>query len=164
LLVTGNYRIDDYGMTRHAGWGFDSTLVVEEPGKSYRVTPTYTPDQARSLSAQTLRTAPVFRHYPGYLVGTAELTSQQINELLAMGFPALTPSAGNTSVAVFTPPGEPTRSFNLDTPPFKPNGWPREYMPDPNHARRWLHNDVRAMAYVYTYKVLDAIAEKGDLQ
>lgn len=49
---------------------------------------------------------------------------------------------------------------NFDMSNFK-NGWPRDHA---HYDERWLHSDVREMAYLYIYKLFDDIAGRGGVQ
>ena len=81
------------------------------------------------------------------------------NELLAKGIPALSPAAGKTFLSPLTS----SRNFNMNTD-FKPEGgtWPR----DNNHLykQRWLHSDLKNLAYFYVHKLFDQLVQEGGVQ
>jgi hypothetical protein len=144
------------GGTPHAGWGFNSTVTGPNGEGEYEVVPVYTVTQANAATDSQLQTNPVFRVYPDWLVGTNALSQAQQNEMLAMGMPALTPSAGRVSVGAFG-----SDQHNLNTSAFKGDGWPDRGDPA---FEDWKHNDLKAMAYVYTYKLFRKIVEEGGLE
>ncbi len=78
------------------------------------------------------------------------------NELLAVAIPALSPAAGKTVTGV----PDRNRNMNVD---FKPtNGdWGRDGMP---YYKRWLHSDMKVMAYLYTHLLFDKLVDEGDLK
>ena len=123
----------------------------------------YTPTQAVVATEAMLRTNSVFRcDEPSWLVGTNVLTQTQQNEMLAKGIPALTPSAGNTEMDSFEDVQFDLNTGGTSTNSFKPNGWPR---PDIEpYKLRWLHNDIRKMAFLYTYRAYQRMVELGELK
>ena len=83
------------------------------------------------------------------------LTDEAVNEMLAMGLPAMSPSAGQTNIATILP----AKNINIST--LDVNGWPRNEQP---YLQRWLHNDCRSMAYLYTFKLFEELITKGELK
>jgi len=79
------------------------------------------------------------------------------NELLAKGIPALSPAAGKTFLSPLTS----SRNFNMNTD-FKPEGglWGRNHK---DYGKRWLHSDMKDMAYFYTHKLYKELVELGGL-
>jgi hypothetical protein len=157
--------LSNWGGTTTAGWGVE-TMWTPEPDSEghYSVVPVYSPEAASAATPSQLATNPVFRHTPTWLVGTNVLTQIQQNEMLAKGIPALTPSAGRTPMTGAFLSG---KRFDLNTGgtstnSFKPNGWPR---PDIEpYKLRWLHNDIRKMAFLYTYRAYQRMVELGELK
>ncbi len=76
-------------------------------------------------------------------------------ELLAEAFPARTNPAGRNPVGIFNTPSQ---SRNFDMVVMK-NGW----FTEAKNGKRWLHSDIRDVAYAYTYKVYDKFTELGEL-
>jgi hypothetical protein len=102
--------------------------------------------------------APVFlKNPPGMF--TNSIPAALRNELLAKGIPALSPAAGKTFLSPLTS----SRNFNMNTD-FKPEGgtWPR----DNNHLykQRWLHSDLKNLAYFYVHKLFDQLVQEGGVQ
>ena len=147
------------GATQHAGWGF-SWLPIQwvEGSSTFDVSPLYVRG-VNAIPTWVLRQQPVFRRdVPTWLVGPNDLTQEQINEMLAMGIPALSPALG--TVAITSGFGA-NRQVNLNfEDDFKPNGWPTRV----TFGQDWMHNDIRNVAYFYNYKLFDNIVENGDLK
>ena len=155
-----------FGGTAEAGWGFEETVVQSQTSgdeEQFSLTPIYTDAAgANAASDSNLRTNPVFKHTPDWLVGTNALAPAQINYMLGMGIPALTPSSGRTFVSSFGS----QRQVNLNTTVgvstgYKPNGWPNRGDPD---FQNWLHNDIKDVAYFFTYKLFDKVVDAGGLK
>ncbi len=157
-----------FGGTAEAGWGvaYTSIQTEDEDGNyEYHVVPIYTNAAgANAASDDSLRSSPVFKHSPDWLVSTNALSQGQLNFMLGMGIPALTPSIGRTQLPLDIIPLD--RQKDLNSPVntgFKPNGWPADGHTGPFDAR-WLHNDMKDVAYFYTYKLFDNIADVGGLK
>ncbi|MFO7871008.1 MAG: hypothetical protein R6V03_06200, partial [Kiritimatiellia bacterium] len=135
------------GGTTWAGWGFQRDLL------GFVI---YPPAQANAATDEELREYPVFLRNPGDML-SSNIVPDTVNEILARGIPAMSPAAGVNKMA--TIPVE--KNADLDSKDYKPNGWPRNHE---TYVDRWLHSDVKNMAYLYTYKVFKEIAEKGELK
>lgn len=76
---------------------------------------------------------------------------------LAFGIPALSPPAGRTSLQTAGIP-----SFDMNSSTYKPNG-----LPSQGHggglSNRWLHSDIKNLAFPYAWKVFQKIVEEGNL-
>jgi len=85
-----------------------------------------------------------------------------INEILAKGIPALSPPAGHEPIELIELEYK-SELDNLDmnNSKIRGNGWPRLHE---TWKRRWLHNDIRNMAFLYTYEVFNKIVETGGLK
>jgi len=154
-----------FGGTAEAGWGVAYTTVRTEETDGqylYQVLPIYTNAAgANGASDEDLRARPVFKHTPLWLVGNDALSQDQINFMLGMGIPALTPAVGITRIKPSILTGE--RQINLNEGDFKPNGWPVEGHGSP-YDGRWLHNDIKEAAYFYNYKLFDYMVGAGGLR
>ena len=77
---------------------------------------------------------------------------------LAFGIPALSPPAGRVSLQSVDIP-----SFDMNAPGLKPAVWPAE-----GHGRdlagRWLHSDIKNVAYPYVRLVFESIVREGNLK
>jgi hypothetical protein len=129
------------GSTKWWGWGFHSLL--ESTG------------HANGLSTNELRKSPVFRHNPDFYFRVDNLNTEAVNEMLAMGLPAMSPSVGLTNIAAILP----AKNINIST--LKENGWPRNEQP---YLQRWLHSDCKDVAYLYTYRLFEELTAKGGLK
>ncbi len=129
------------GGTSLAGWGFSDG---------------YTMAQANAATDDNLRTNAVFRHEPTEMFSST-ITTQNVNNILAQGIPALSCAAGRNAI---TPVGW-DESYNYNMENNKPNGWPRN---DSTYIDRWLHSDYKNMAYLYTYDLFKTIVSQGGLQ
>lgn len=86
---------------------------------------------------------------------TSNITAQVRSDIIAQGIPALSCAAGLNAL---TPPGW---DRNYDADDHKPNGWGRDS--DTYHTR-WLHNDLKNMAYLYTYELFNELVSQGEMQ
>ena len=78
--------------------------------------------------------------------------------MLAQGIPTITPAVGNTALPDTF---DENRRVNLNESSFKPNEWPnrgREWQ------TRWLHSDMKDVAYYYNYELYRYIVEQGGLK
>ena len=117
------------------------------------------PAQAIIL-AQTpgaLAAEPVFPLYQ-YSMDSSNMTANVLNEHLAKGIPALSPAAGRTATS---PNSIINSDMNID---LKPDGaaWGRSNTH--TYQKRWLHSDLRDMAYFYTHKLFEKLVNDGGLK
>ncbi len=156
-----------FGGTSYAGWGFESDLqlTIWHGLPALVLVQTYTNAAGANMATdEQLRSYPVFEHDPDWLTSTGVLSLAQINEILCMGIPSLTPSIGKTQIKMSIIPAE--KQFNLNSENanevnFKPNSWPTRPRPD---LQNWLHNDMKDVAYFYSYKLFDRIAYIGGIK
>ncbi|MFA7256541.1 MAG: choice-of-anchor Q domain-containing protein, partial [Kiritimatiellales bacterium] len=134
------------GSTKWWGWGFEKNWLGQ----------TVSPEEANGLSTNELKNSPVFRHSPDWYIHVDNLTTDAVNEMLAMGLPAMSPSAGQVSVVSIQNNG----GGNFDISTLK-NGWPRNHE---TYLARWLHSDCRDVAYLYTYRLFDELVTEGVLK
>ena len=76
---------------------------------------------------------------------------------LAQGIPALSCAAGITDLSDIG-----ILSIDINSTAYRPNGWPAGR--DPPLANRWLHSDIKDVAYFYTHKVFEEIVRIGGLK
>jgi len=162
--------------TSWAGWGFAHSYVYQEPvvtsswsgavGPGFNmITPNgaFSPPavQSESVLLSELGEHPVFLRYPASMfTNTIPIATQ--NEVLAKGIPALSEPAGGQIVNIKDAAGNPlpNRNINMDTV-ARPNGWGR------NHqvlGTRWLHSDMKNMAYFYNHKLFENVIANGGLK
>ena len=139
------------GKTDWAGWGFEKRWKGARRRRPV-------PQPGETLSPQELAQYPAFRLSPSWM-NSPNLTRLQINSLLAQGVPTITPAVGNQELsAAFT---QPDSCKNLQSAEFRPNGWP-------NRGRewdtRWLHSDMKDVAYYLNFKLYEFIVNRGGLK
>ena len=138
------------GSTKWWGWGFHHNLLGLKA---------YSAGKANALDDSARQKDPVFGHYPDRYINVGTLDTNAANEMLAMGLPAMSPSAGQTNVARFNPVGQPPRNINIST--LKANGWPRDHE---TYHTRWLHSDCKDVSYLYTFKLFNELVTEGALK
>jgi hypothetical protein len=126
------------GGTSWAGWGQDGGY------------PDYV--AANAASDATLQSNPVFRHEPNSMFSST-IPPETINEIIAKGDPALSFAAGLNLI-------KGADNFN-ENGIERTNGWGRSGEP---YHNRWLHSDIKNMAYPFIYDVFDTIVSRGDLK
>ena len=114
--------------------------------------------EARTMTESDFRTNTVFYCYPSSMNST-NIALLVRGAHLAQGIPALAPSAGHTYFGDETLDDDMIDLDNLLKVP-RPNGWP-ELSDYPN---RWLHSDMKDVAYFYNYKFYEKATEKGNLK
>ena len=78
---------------------------------------------------------------------SSNITFQTRNAILAKGIPALAPAAGSAGIFV---QNRSLMEQDLNAGRYKPNGWGRSGKP---YNDRWLHGDMKDMAYFYVYRL-----------
>lgn len=126
------------GSTDEAGWGFSGAYTLEE---------------ANAATPENLRTNTVFRQEPAEMF-SSNIVSQTRNEILGLGIPALSGALGRNHIKL---PGW-IKDYNMDS--NKGAGWPRSGF----YADRWLHSDLKDVAYPYTYTLFDRFVLEGGLE
>lgn len=86
---------------------------------------------------------------------SSNITTHVVNAIIAQGMPALSYAAGRNSIDI---PG--FYNYNMDDSANQPNGWGRSGEP---YNDRWLHNDLKNMAYLYTYILFNELVSQGGL-
>ena len=150
----GRNEFDPAG-TSWAGWGFakhEEQVSADPP--TYTMVRDYSVAAANATAATNplaFAEAPVFRKNPPGMF-TNSIPAALRNELLAKGIPALSPAAGKTEMDSL---GD--NNFNMNTD-FRPEGgaWGRNHE---DYETRWLHSDMKDMAYFYTHRLFDKLVE-----
>lgn len=147
------------GTTRWSGWGFnvDSYAIL---GVMWPITAKhYTPEQAAGLTSAQIRSVPVFNPYPASLTNTTSMSLLVRAAHLTQGIPALSPPTGGTA---FGGDAMSRNMFNLNdvNDIQRPHGWPTRS----TYPGRWLHSDMKNVAFYYNYKFYEKVAEKGNLK
>ena len=114
---------------------------------------------ANALSESALRGAPVFYdEEPSWLMPPGTISRQQIDEMLAKGIPALTPSLGTTSLKQKPKKYE---EYDLMEKRHSVNDcWLKRNVDGQN----WLHNDMKDVSYFGVHKLFDEILTKGGMR
>jgi hypothetical protein len=85
------------------------------------------------------------------------MTNDEIDELLTMGIPALSYPAGVTDIEKNN-----FREISFNMEDFdQDNGWLNRGDP---YGTRWLHNDLKNVAFLYNYSLFDKIVDDGELE
>jgi alpha-tubulin suppressor-like RCC1 family protein len=137
------------------GWGFNQHWYVPIEGG---IRPP-TAEEAARLRDDQLVSDPLFIPGPADLHdenGSAYAADHR-NTLLAEMIPARTPPAGGNRIPSFIPLNGTDRNYDMSSDTFQ-NGWPAE-----RASSRWLHSDVTAVAYPFTWKVFDKFTNLADL-
>lgn len=138
------------GTTDWSGWGFRTKGLLNT-----RVWSVAAANAVMDLAV--FKTNTVFSLRPDSILD-AESPRLVVDAHLAQGIPALSPPTGRTNL---TECGIP--SFDLNTPEFMSNKWPRR-KPGDELSFRWLHSDVKNVAYHYTHPLFRKIVEIGGLK
>jgi len=112
----------------------------------------YTMAEANAATPDNLRTNAVFLHAPATMF-SSNITAQVVNDIIAQGVPALSYAAGCNAIMGAV------QNYNAND--HKPNGWGRD---DDTYHTRWLHSDLKNMAYLYTYELFNELVSQGGLQ
>ena len=150
-----------------AGWALNKDWYIldpEQPDSNPR--PRY-PSEATTndISDDALRADPFCRAFNDSNLngagGSAEATNIQVRaEMLGVGLPALSHAAGANIVSVFG------NGHNFDLNSIDPNsgfqtGWPASRAS--TWGTRWLHSDLKDVAYPFNHKLHDKLVELGGL-
>ncbi len=138
------------GTTDWSGWGFRTKGLLNTRVWSVA-------DANAVTDFAVFKTNTVFSLSPGS-ISDAESSRLIIDAHLAQGIPALSPPTGRTNLTEYGIP-----SFDLNTPEFMSSKWPR-CEPGDELSFRWLHSDVKNVAYHYTYPLFRKIVEIGGLK
>ena len=140
------------GGTTWSGWNIDESFIVLDK---------ISVSTAQQMTDEDFKTNTVFYCYP------SSMNSTNISLLvraahLTMGIPALAKPTGVTQLTSIV--GDDNYDMNLNDDEdgiLKLNGWPtRSDWEEP----RWLHSDLKDIAYFYLYKFFENVILKGNLK
>jgi hypothetical protein len=165
--LKGRMPVEVLGSTV-AGWGFNeieyghtttSTDPISGVVRYTWVKPTST--EAHTIQRSQLPTHPFFSKTPGTLFSSDEAAAktfadQNRFDLLSRAIPARTFAVGANSLGGFADQKDLQALQTLQT------GWP-SVRTDINDYR-WKHSDCRNVAYIFTYKMFEAIINSGGLK
>jgi hypothetical protein len=156
-------------MNAEAGWKFNEDYDVVVPPVWPNNSPTLElmpPAQANLLPLSVLATNSFFEHFDDealYGINGGAVAAQPAvrAQLLADAIPALSNPAGGNPITSWDT--NPTIQRNHDMHGMR-NGWPQERM-KPNDAKRdrWLHSDIKNIAFPFVYGVFEQISNEGGL-
>ena len=145
------------------GWAFGpywGVFVVD------RIIP-WTPEKATTIVREALRERPFFKpFYFNEKIGERDFHDpvqgpivaqnyDRVSRALAESLPALSFATGANPVGTVV-----RRNFDMMD---LNNGWPESRFKRDPEEQGWLHSDIRAVAYLYTYKAFDRFVELGGL-
>ena len=152
------FPVEGVGGTDWSGWDFDKVWIqsLTLPVRVRR----YTPEDAAALTSQQIRSVPVFNPYPESITN-AVMPMLVRAAHLTQGIPALAPPTGSTAYGGLALKDE-MIDMNIEGESGvpKPNGWPARA----KYPGRWLHSDMKDVAFYYNYKFYEKVAEKGGLK
>lgn len=164
IMPTGWMLGSNYG-----GWGFNKNdyneWVIDSDNTTINVV--MRPDTANQLFAdnpEQFRAKPLFKLTGNdlkLLVSGAEgsdYAKANRDRLLAEVIPVLSRAAGKTSVSKF---GR-ENYYNFDMQEIFKNGWP-DIRTKINNDYRWLHSDIRDIAYPFINGLFRDFVERGEL-
>ena len=138
------------GTTDWSGWGFRT--------KALGLVKVWSESEANAVvDFSVFKTNTVFCLYPPSITNAAN-PRLVIDAHLAQGIPALSLPMGRSDLTQYGLP-----SFDMNSAEFMPNGWPRTKLGD-ELSLRWLHSDVKNVAYYYTHVLFRKIVEIGGLR
>ena len=91
----------------------------------------------------------------------SQFATDHLNFLLAGFVPSRTLPMGANNTPILNTPTD-SKNFNMQTPDFQ-TGWPVGRL-DSDMQNRWLHSDLRAVAFMYVYKLYKQFVELEGLQ
>ncbi|MGI6495418.1 MAG: hypothetical protein ACOX5G_04910 [Kiritimatiellia bacterium] len=163
--------------TSWAGWGFADPprmRVFSGTGPTGNILYDYVPNTATNKAAMLAYLAGdpilpldffeenvIFKDNPPEIF-LPEIPADTRNEILAKGIPALSGPTGRQSVGIRDGAGNLLPGRNIDMNEVeRPNGWGRT---NQHFVQRWLHGDLKAMAFFYNFKLYEDVVSKGGLK
>ena len=135
------------GTTEWSGWGFKENILGVKK---------WSAQEANAIAdAMIFSTNTVFNPYPSSITN-AVATRLETDSHLTQGIPALSPPTGRTKFR-----DELLQSFDMDG--YRSDNWPTGNR-DPELQHRWLHSDIKNVAFFFTHRLFEKIAEVGGLK
>lgn len=138
-------RMKDSNM---AGWGFNPSYICDvEPEKVRRL--------LDIVGTESLKRCPLFVQHPLYVFSENDqtLNADTINEMLACAVPAISVNMG----VMVTNEGAQIPMYDMSG---KKADWPSRS----GYGKRWLHCDLKDVAYYYNYCLWDTFVEEGKMK
>ena len=144
--------------TLDGGWGFHCWQEMVSSSPPTFQTKRYTAEEANAMVQNgSIVTHPVFDRGESAMF-SAIISDSDINHILAYNIPAVSSATGR--MLVIKGKSE-TFNLNLNSSQFKSNSWGRNHR---WYLQRWLHSDMKDMAYFHVYKLFDDFCTKGNLR
>ena len=146
------------GTTDWAGWSIRENMI------GYN---TIQPTNAWLMSGAELKTNTVFKLQPECM-NTNSIPKLLRDAILAKGIPARTPASGAMKWGSGLNMEDSMVNLNdtaVNRGVPRPNGWvirPKSLFED--WGNRWLHSDMKDMAYFYVFKFFEKVREEGELE
>ena len=135
------------GTTEWAGWGFKENMLGVKK---------WSAQEANAITdAMVFSTNTVFNPCPASITN-AVATRLETDSHLTQGIPALSPPTGRTKFR-----DELLQSFDMDG--YRSDNWPTGIR-DPELQHRWLHSDIKNVAFFFTHPIFKKIVEVGGLR
>lgn len=151
--------------TEWSGWGFREELekfipIIGNNGSVTQIsiyTNCITAATASTMQPNDFKTNTVFHLYPSTM-NTNRIHKTIIDEHLAKGIPALSRSTGQIRLIN----NHSITSLDLNGKSSPPNGWWRPA--DDDFSNRWLHSDIKNVAYFFIYDIFEKIVSDGGIK
>lgn len=138
------------GVTTWAGWNIEENVLGVNK---------ISVDQARGMDDSDFKTNTVFLLNPSSM-NTNSIPLLTRGAILTQGIPALTPPTGGVEFGG-TPLAGNMLNLNDTSDMPRMNGWPSRRG---DYAGRWLHSDMKDVAYYYVFKFYEKVIEKRSLR
>lgn len=139
------------GTTYWSGWGFRKNMLGLK---------VWSADEARAIvDTRVFSTNTVFATYPETITNSVA-SRLQPDYHLAQGIPALSRATGATGFRDLV-----IRSFDVNDEIYRVNGWPTEEDDGGDGlGGRFLHSDIKNVAYFFTHQIFMKIIEEAGLR
>jgi hypothetical protein len=157
---------DIFMSRKQAGWAFnDDWWLWEDITEGSKVK--YSPSEARKISKNSLITKPFFNYFldreihnnaKNNLIAKT-LENKVVYDSLARGIPALTYASGvmslNDNIAY---------NYDLEFLGRNTKYWPISGHEKPSQKQRWLHSDIKDVAFPIIYPTFQTLVTQGQLK
>ncbi len=135
-----------FGPSDWSGWGFKKSGIFNE----------WSVAEANAVTdPHVFATNTVFNPTPESITN-ATATRLETDEHLALGIPALSPAAGRTNLSQIDIPSHNMNEY------VDPDEWPVVGR-NPELQGKWLHSDLKSVAFLFTHALFETIASEGGL-
>lgn len=150
------FLVEGFGGTDWSGWAFNTEWVptLTTPVRSVK----YTSEDAALLTVAQIKSDPVFNPYPESVTNSV-LPLLLRAAHLTRGIPALAQPTGRVTFGGDLM-SENMFDLNDNDGGLKSGQWPSRS----GYGTRWLHSDMKDVAYYYNFMFYKKVAEKGNLK